>query len=407
MTEHGSAIIGACSRNRAEVVGASRFFASQHVTTQALIQAMRAHTASLVAEGELLAIQHTSELNYAAHSGLLQAQDPELGPVGNNRDVGFFVHPTLVLDAASGFALGFADLYLWNRRWDKRDNLARAYKQQPIEAKESYRWIQGALEARATLEGADHVTFIADREADIYEEFVLLPDAHTNVLVRSRRDRRLAEPGGTLYALLAGLPSQGHYSFTVSANPWRKAREARIEVRFAQVQILKPASVHHAAAWPASVWLSAIEAGEVAETVPKGEEPILWRLLTTPPVACFEAALKVIDCYRRRPQIEQVFRLLKSEGLRLEESRLESGSALKKLAVLRLQVALVLRQLVTGRAGTVQEPARVIFTEAGLAFMEALQGKLEGKTEQQRCPHRVTSLAWASWIVARLGGWTG
>ena len=30
---------------------------------------------------------------------------------------------------------------------------------------------------------------------------------------------------------------------------------------------------------------------------------------------------------------------------------------------------------------------------------------LEGKTERQRNPHPKDSLAWVSWIVARLGGW--
>lgn len=406
MIEHQSAILAAFSRGRAEIVGASRFFNNEEVTEEALIEALRAHSAAQVEARQVLAIQDTSEINYAAHSRLLKAHDPELGPVGNNRDVGFFVHPTLVLDAQSGFALGFADLYLWNRRWDKRDKQERAYKSQPIEAKESYRWIKSARVAKATLERAHHVTIIADREADIYEEFVCLPDKRTDVLIRSRADRQLVG-GRRLYEVLAALPAQGHYSCSVGANNRRQPREARIEVRFAQVEILKPKSVYHAATLPASVRLYAVEAREMAKTVPEGEAPILWHILTTRQVIGFEQALSVIDAYRRRPQIEQVFRLLKSQGLHLEQSRLESGAALKKLAVLSLAVALVLMQLVTGRDGSMEESARGIFTEPALAFMEALQGTLEGKTELQRCPHRLRTLAWSSWIVARLGGWTG
>ena len=33
--------------------------------------------------------------------------------------------------------------------------------------------------------------------------------------------------------------------------------------------------------------------------------------------------------------------------------------------------------------------------------------KLEGKTEKQKNPHPVAQLSWASWIIARIGGWKG
>lgn len=31
---------------------------------------------------------------------------------------------------------------------------------------------------------------------------------------------------------------------------------------------------------------------------------------------------------------------------------------------------------------------------------------MEGKTEKQKNPYQENNLAWASWIIARLGGWT-
>lgn len=143
------------------------------ILQQALVDPLRPQV-----EGKhVLCIQDTSEINYTAHSGRLKASDPQLGPVTKSRDVGFFVHPNLVLDAQSGFALGFADIHLWNRPWDKLDKHQRHYQRLPIEEKESIRWIEAAQRAKQRLNGAAQVTLIADREADIYQIFSRLPES--------------------------------------------------------------------------------------------------------------------------------------------------------------------------------------------------------------------------------------
>ena len=146
----------------------------------------------------------------------------------------------------------------------------------------------------------------------------------------------------------------------------------------------------------------------IGRAAPDSEEPIRWRLLTSRPVQTFAQALAVIGDYSKRMQIEQVFRLLKSQGLQVERSQLASGAALKRLSVLGLQVSLMLMQLVSGRSGPAgDEPATTVFTRETFAFMDVLRRKLEGKTEKQQCPHAKGTLAWGSWIVGRLGGWDG
>ena len=37
----------------------------------------------------------------------------------------------------------------------------------------------------------------------------------------------------------------------------------------------------------------------------------------------------------------------------------------------------------------------------------SVERKLPGRTAKQLNPHPPDSLAWAAWIIARLGGWTG
>ncbi|POR52702.1 hypothetical protein CYD53_105367 [Bosea psychrotolerans] len=41
------------------------------------------------------------------------------------------------------------------------------------------------------------------------------------------------------------------------------------------------------------------------------------------------------------------------------------------------------------------------------ALLEACYARLEGKTARQKNPHPKGSLAYAAWVCARLGGWTG
>ena len=63
-------------------------------------------------------------------------------------------------------------------------------------------------------------------------------------------------------------------------------------------------------------------------------------------------------------------------------------------------------QMVLARDGSSQ-PATAVFEQDEIPVLAALQPTLEGKTEKQKNPHPKTSLAWAAWIIARLGGWNG
>jgi hypothetical protein len=38
--------------------------------------------------------------------------------------------------------------------------------------------------------------------------------------------------------------------------------------------------------------------------------------------------------------------------------------------------------------------------------LEALSSQLEGATTKQKNPHQKGTLAFAAWVIARLGGWT-
>lgn len=191
----------------------------------------------------------------------------------------------------------------------------------------------------------------------------------------------------------------------VSADPriGRTAREAFLAVRCAHVQIQRPNNLS-AKDYPLRVSLYAVEAVEV--NPPAGQEPIHWRLLTTHEVVCVEQALQVIKWYRWRWRIEQMFATLKQAGLNLEATQIASVEAIKRLTVLALSVALRTLQLVEGRDNSTLTAA-VAFRSEQQQCLAQLAPTLQGHTQKQQNPHPALSLAWATWLIARLGGWSG
>jgi hypothetical protein len=390
-----------CLRNladsRAEQAKLRRFLANDSVTAEEMVSTRAMFVAAAAAGRHVLAIQDTSEINYQAQSGRKHG----LGKVGNGSDAGLFVHPVITVDADTQECFGMAHAQVWRRTKRKAKN----YKKLPIEDKESYRWLKGGGQAKAVLAEAARVTVLDDREGDIYEKWARLPDQRTHLLTRASRDRALAG-GGRLFKTMGGFVESHRYLLEVAERPGkRKARLSWMGVGFGRVRIRRPGNCSDRNA-PAEIELFAIEVREL--NPPAGEPQIIWRLLTTHTVESVVQALAVIGWYRQRWHIEQLFRTLKRQGLRIEESVVEDGKALEKLAIIALVAAVITMQLVLAWVpGSEGPPASRVFDEEQIKVLHALQKKLQGLTEKQQNPFRPESLAWAAWTIARLGGWTG
>jgi hypothetical protein len=246
------------------------------------------------------------------------------------------------------------------------------------------------------------VTVVADRESDIYPAWASVPRAGFHLLSRAMVDRRLAG-GGTRFSAAESFAVAGRRKIQLAARqPDRAARTATVEMRYGEVEICRPRDERdHSLA--KTVRLRLVEVREVDP--PEGVEPLLWRLLTTHDVADAEQAWRVVGWYQARWTIEQLFRVTKSQGLQLEDSQLASADRLVKLAAAAIKAACLDIQLVQERDGKHQLPASTVFTEPEIETLEALVPTLEGNTERQTNPHPVRSLARASWVIARLGGW--
>ena len=80
--------------------------------------------------------------------------------------------------------------------------------------------------------------------------------------------------------------------------------------------------------------------------------------------------------------------------------------AIRKLAVLALEPAFKVMQLVRARDGSEPGVDR-LFSKQEQLCLHTLLPTLKGKTDKQKNPHPPASLAWAAWLIARPGGWNG
>lgn len=362
-----------------------RFLHCEAVTPGEMVATACAHTKTLVAGRHILAIQDTSTLR----------DDGDKNSVN--------LHPTIAIDADDGALLGLVHAEVLVR--DGTAGLVHCNKR-PFEAKESRRWVAGAC-AAATLRaaGAAMVTVIGDCEADIYEDFALRPPG-VEVLYRAHHDRVLTDHA-RLFSKPAGWRELGRETITLPAAPGRRARDVVLALRAGRVTLKRPRrnSAAEAAKLPACVTVTLVEAREVDP--PDGEEPVLWRLLTSHTVANFTEARRITGYYRQRWTIEQLFRTMKTQGFDIEAVRVAEGGPFENLAVATLIAAIEVLKLVRDRDGAAGRPMTDVFAAEDQPVIEAISASLEGGTARQKNPHAPGSLAFATWACARLGGWTG
>ncbi|MGH6840799.1 MAG: IS4 family transposase [Methylocella sp.] len=310
--------------------------------------------------------------------------------------------PLIAADAIEGALLGLIDARFFVRNGGK----AALHKNKTFAEKESRRWLDGAESAAGLLSaGAACVTVAADREGGIYEDFACKPEG-IEVLIRAGQDRLLTG-GSRLFERSASLPEAGRMTIELPAAPGRPARRAVIALRFASVEIARPPSRRGQAeinALPPSVTLSLVEALEADP--PEGMPCAHWRLLTSHKVADVAGVRRMVAFYRERWTIEQLFRTLKTKGFDVEALRLAEGP-FEKLVAASLVAAVTMLQLVRERDGAARRPLEDAIDKDEQAALEAVSKSLEGKTGRQKNPHPKGSLAYAAWVFARLGGWTG
>jgi hypothetical protein len=387
----GTLVLRKLGETRAGEKAVHRFLSSRYVSVDRIVETLAARTAKQCVGRRILAVQDTTEINFAGRDKKRRG----FGPAGDGKTAGFFIHPVIAIDIETEAVLGLVDAEIWTRSAER----VTSRRSRAIDAKESARWLSGCKAAAGVLSDA-HVTMVADRESDIYLLFARKPE-RLDLIVRAAQDRKLADDG-LLFEALAGAELLSTTNVRVAPRgPGDKGRIAKVELRAGTVRIARP-NIKGLADACKTVELTLVEAREI--DAPPGKTPLHWRLLTTHTVTCAAQAEEVVQLYRLRWRIEQVFRALKSDGLALDDSQIIDPERMFNLAAIGLAGAIRTIQLVDARDGS-SRPASDVIDASFAVALERLSKKLEGKTERQQNRHPSDSLAFIAWITARLGGW--
>jgi hypothetical protein len=392
LAEKPSASLPQACADGAQLKAAYRFFDHDEVTPEAILAGHQESTVErLETVPVVLAVQDTTDLDYTSHRATTG-----LGALHDAKHQGLVVHGTLAF-TPEGLCLGVLQQQVWTR--DPAQVGKRATRRQrPITEKESHKWL-GSLEAVGKLRTRCPETrfiSIGDREADVYDLFLVDRPAGVELLVRAAWDRRVADAEGRLWATATAAPVVGTQTLAVPARGQQPARTATVTVRATAVTLRPPKS--RAAEHLPTRTVTAIWAGETAP--PPGADPLEWLLLTTCSVTSPQDVLTALGWYRARWGIEIYHKILKS-GCRIETRQLAEGDRLKRCLALYSVIAWRLLNATLLARELPDLPCTVLLTQVE---WQALVCQIQrNPTPPETPPTLRQAVRW----IAQLGGFLG
>jgi hypothetical protein len=414
---------------RAETEAAYRLFENEAIDFQAILESHRDSTLERIRQNSVcLLAQDTTELDLSRP----HQQVKGAGPMDAGPRRGCFLHPTIAL-TEDGIPLGTVDARIWARDEQPavkvRENKTEKRKRQratPLEAKESFRWLEGMQVAHWVAGECPETQVIAvsDSESDIFELF--LEGQHPGIgseagestepraewIVRAGQDRVVTRPeteGATicrsLFAEVAASPLVCQYEIEVRGRDAkvncetrarrqpRASRTGTVEVRACRITICRPqasrAAIKHVA-------VNAVLVQEV--NPPPGDEAVCWLLLTSLPIDTEANIQQVISLYCLRWQIEIFFRVIK-QGCRAEYRLFETLGNFSRY----LGVALIVGWRTLWLSRLSRDTPDV---SCEVAFEVAEWKSVFQVIQQKPAPQTPPSLGKMVRMVAQLGGYT-
>jgi hypothetical protein len=371
-----------------------RFLKNERVTPAAIL---KPHIESTVARSRiadrLLVLHDTTTFHFNGRG---------FGPLrGADRGEGFYAHVALAIDGDVGRTpLGVLGVRTFERA--QRPKGQRKTKVERRADNELHQWSALFDDVQDSL-GDTRAVHVMDRQADSFALFAAMA-GRADFVIRGTHDRIVTPDKQRVGDVLADLPVVLERTVQISSRkgagwnrkrhqPVREDREAILHVTAGTISLPRPDSnAAPRTSTPENVELNVVRILEV--NAPEGEAPIEWLLWTTLPINRAEDVAVVVDIYRARWVIEELFKAIKT-GCAYEQRRLESSHGLLNLLALTIPVACRLLLLRSLARQTPDAPAAAVLSPSQLAVLAA--------TPRAALPVEPTARD-ALWAVARLGG---
>jgi hypothetical protein len=317
---------------------AYRFFSNHRVTPDSILQAhFDATRERCEVQGDFLIVHDSTKFLYR-----YDGEREGLGRVkrgSTNGKQAFFAHLSLAISAdGTRRPLGIAAFKTWIRGSEKTGT-------------EYQRWEEQIRQSSSRLSAIKSAIHVMDREADDYAMFdALLRDGHRFV-ARSHFDRNLeTESDGIekLRAVLSHVSASAEREVPLTKrkrnqdplaekiHPARQARVAKLSIAASTVNVKKPLTAKLKDAGPPTISINVVRVWE--PNPPEGEFGVEWYLLTSEPISTVEQQLAIVDHYRARWMIEELFKAIKS-GCDFEKRQLQDYEGLVNLLAVFAPIA--------------------------------------------------------------------
>lgn len=375
----------------ADTKASYRLFQNERVTPEGILAPHQRRTQERMrSHPVVLAVQDTTYLDFTTHR-----KTKGLGPTGTSRESsGLIMHTTLAM-APTGLPVGVLTQEIWARDRDVEPLDDWERRKQPIEEKESDKWLTALRETARLTPAGVQVVNVCDREGDVYELFVEAERLEAGLLVRSAQDRAVAgAKPPRLWAQGLAAPVAGRLKVDVPRRDRQPEREATVSVRLSRVTLKPPWRSQRCRPLP-QITLDVVLVRE--DEPPEVGRRLEWLLLTNVPVTSFADAVERIRWYRCRWLIEIFFRVLKS-GCKVEDCRLGTADRLQRFIAVLSIVAWRLYWLTHFSRYASEAPCTVVLADHEWKSLFATINR----TSQS--PTETPTVRQAVHWVARLGG---
>lgn len=405
-----------------QLEGAYRLLANHKLNPHSIFDAHRFKTFARAQLADAVLVIHDSSSFVFGGSA-----KKSMGVVDPFNVPGFYSHFSLCVNAHNGCPLGLAWMHLWHRP-DKIHGKRSQQDSQYDPARESLRWNEAVhiSDDELRLCGLSEVIHVMDREADCMELLADMLAHKRNFVVRARIDRRL-EPGqkatqnkmsklfDSVEALFSSDVTYKKYrvqsrleketQVEASKNTQKKrvsktnesiSRVATLEVRAARLT-LYAGSGGHAHVPKEGITVNVVDVKEWSTLMEAESEPIHWTLLSTLPIESEEDVQRIIDIYRKRWQIEELHKALKT-GCKVEDHQFDYGDRYVKMLIMYIPVALQMLQLRWMAQNEPEAPASAVLSAMELEALVAHEAKRRKPLSPKATAREVLG------VVAKLGG---